>query len=91
MSIDDIPSDLGFHVRSQFKLIWRRSFAHPIHQVWYGDLTHDGLSELAVISMGGVHILQVSCFKFYDMIGCSPCLLSSNINLLSPFAQQSLV
>ena len=72
MSTDDMPSDLGFHVRSQFKLIWRRSFAHPIHQVWYGDLTHDGLSELAVISMGGVHILQVSCFRFYDMIGLLP-------------------
>lgn len=64
MSTDDMPSDLGFHVRSQFKLIWQRSFAHPIHQVWYGDLTHDGLSELAIISMGGVHILQVSCFSF---------------------------
>jgi len=36
--------------------------------VWYGDLTHDGLSELAVVSMGGVHILQVCRFtasRFY--------------------------
>lgn len=77
MSTDDMPSDLGFHVRSQFKLIWQRSFAHPIHQVWYGDLTHDGLSELAIISMGGVHILQVSCFSFSYLHGW---LVASHVN-----------
>ncbi len=46
-----------------FKLVWQRSFAHPLHCVWYGDITHDGLSELVVLSMGGVHILQVSVAK----------------------------
>lgn len=39
--------------------IWRQSLAHRIHCMWYGDLTHDGLSELAIVSTGGVHILQV--------------------------------
>ena len=43
-----------------FELVWQRGFAHPIHCVWYGDVTHDGLSELVVLSVGGVHILQVS-------------------------------
>ena len=28
--------------------------------MWYGDLTHDGLSELTIVTTGGVHILQVS-------------------------------
>lgn len=42
------------------ELVWRRSFSHPIHGLWYGDLTRDGLSELAVLSMGGIHILQVN-------------------------------
>ena len=42
-----------------FEQVWQRGFAHPIHCVWYGDVTHDGLSELVVVSMGGVHILQV--------------------------------
>ena len=41
-------------------LVWQHSLAHRIHCMWYGDLTHDGLSELAVVSTGGIHILQVS-------------------------------
>ena len=40
-------------------LIWHHSLAHGIQCMWYGDLTHDGLSELAILSTGGVHILQV--------------------------------
>ena len=43
----------------QFRLIWSRGFAHPVHYVWYGDITHDGLSELVVVSAGGVHVMQV--------------------------------
>ena len=43
----------------QFVLIWSRGFAHPLHSVWYGDLTNDGLSELLIVSTGGVHIMQV--------------------------------
>ena len=39
--------------------MWQRSFAHPLHCLWYGDLTNDGLCELVAVSMGGVHILQV--------------------------------
>ena len=41
-------------------LVWRHSLAHRIHCMWYGDLTHDGLSELTIVTTGGVHILQVS-------------------------------
>ena len=41
-------------------LVWQHSLAHRIHCLWYGDLTHDGLSELAIVSTGGIHILQVS-------------------------------
>ena len=42
-----------------FRLLWQRSFAHPIHCLWYGDLTGDGLSEMVVVTMGGIHLLQV--------------------------------
>ena len=41
-------------------LVWRHSLAHRIHCMWYGDLIHDGLSELTIVTTGGVHILQVS-------------------------------
>ena len=44
-------------------LVWQHSLAHRIHCMWYGDLTHDGLSELAVVSTGGIHILQVSSLQ----------------------------
>eukprot|EP00731_Ephydatia_muelleri_P027782 Em0019g655a len=40
------------------RLLWQRSFAHPIHCLWYGDLTGDGLSEMVVVTMGGIHVLQ---------------------------------
>ena len=45
---------------SSFRLMWSKAFAHPIHRVWYGDITHDGLSELVVLSAGGIHIMQVT-------------------------------
>ena len=41
-------------------LVWQHTLVHRIHCMWYGDLTHDGLSELAIVSTGGIHILQVS-------------------------------
>lgn len=50
----------------QFRLIWSRGFAHPVHCMWYGDLTHDGLRELIVVSTGGVHVLQV----WWYMLNC---------------------
>ena len=54
---DDVPFlNIG---EEQFELEWQRSFAHPIHCLWYGDLTNDGLCELVIVSMGGIHILQV--------------------------------
>lgn len=40
------------------RLLWQRSFAHPIHCLWYGDMTGDGLSEVVVVTMGGIHVLQ---------------------------------
>ena len=57
-----LPPNHYTHVldgRSEFKLVWSRGFSHPVHHVWYGDLTHDGLAELVVVSTGGVHIMQV--------------------------------
>eukprot|EP00066_Takifugu_rubripes_P020097 XP_011609363.1 PREDICTED: kaptin [Takifugu rubripes] len=44
----------------QFKLQWRRSFKSPVLSVIYLDLTGDGLRELAVLTLKGLHILQHS-------------------------------
>lgn len=44
---------------AQFQLQWRRSFKSPLLSIIYLDLTGDGLRELAVLTLKGLHILQV--------------------------------
>lgn len=41
-----------------FELIWKRSFASPLFAIEYMDLTNDGLKELTVASLSGLHVLQ---------------------------------
>lgn len=43
-----------------FRLLWHRSFPSPLLAMAHVDLTGDGLQELAVVSLKGVHILQVA-------------------------------
>lgn len=43
-----------------FRLLWRRGFSSPLLAMAHVDLTGDGLRELAVVSLKGVHILQVA-------------------------------
>lgn len=43
----------------EFQLQWRRSFKSPLLSLIYLDLTGDGLRELAVLTLKGLHILQV--------------------------------
>ncbi|XP_078001954.1 KICSTOR complex protein kaptin [Phascolarctos cinereus] len=45
---------------SGFCLLWHRSFASPLLAMEHVDLTGDGLQELAVVSLKGLHILQHS-------------------------------
>ena len=47
-----------------FTLTWRRSFANPLFAVEYLDLTNDGLKEIAVASLAGLHVLQVRTVPF---------------------------
>nr|AAH72276.1 MGC82410 protein [Xenopus laevis] len=44
----------------QFTLLWQRSFPSPLHCIAYVDLTSDGLCELAIVCLKGLHILQHS-------------------------------
>ncbi|XP_040313477.1 KICSTOR complex protein kaptin isoform X1 [Herpailurus yagouaroundi] len=41
-----------------FCLVWQRDFSSPLLALAHVDLTGDGLRELAVVSLKGVHILQ---------------------------------
>ncbi|XP_033640810.1 KICSTOR complex protein kaptin-like [Asterias rubens] len=42
----------------EYRLVWQRSFAHPLLAMKYVDLMSDGLYELILLSQKGVHILQ---------------------------------
>ncbi|XP_077993085.1 KICSTOR complex protein kaptin-like [Glandiceps talaboti] len=50
----------------EYKLIWQRSFAHPVLAMQYIDVTNDGLKELVLVSMKGLHILQHDLEKAKD-------------------------
>ena len=42
-----------------FPMVWRRSFKSPVLSITYSDLTGDGLKELAILTLKGLHIMQV--------------------------------
>ncbi|XP_044290995.1 KICSTOR complex protein kaptin [Varanus komodoensis] len=44
----------------EFCLLWQRTFPSPLLSLEYVDLTCDGLCELAVVCLKGLHILQHS-------------------------------
>ncbi|XP_068187152.1 KICSTOR complex protein kaptin [Antennarius striatus] len=52
----------------QFQLQWRRSFKSPLLSVIYLDLTGDGLRELAVLTLKGLHILQHTLARTADLV-----------------------
>uniref|UniRef100_A0A671KVG3 Kaptin (actin binding protein) n=1 Tax=Sinocyclocheilus anshuiensis TaxID=1608454 RepID=A0A671KVG3_9TELE len=47
----------------KLQLLWRRSFKSPLLSLIYLDLDGDGLRELAVLTLKGLHILQVTITK----------------------------
>ncbi|XP_034540291.1 KICSTOR complex protein kaptin [Notolabrus celidotus] len=52
----------------QFQLQWRRSFKSPLLSIIYLDLTGDGVRELAVLTLKGLHILQHSLTSMADLV-----------------------
>ncbi|XP_057677947.1 KICSTOR complex protein kaptin isoform X1 [Corythoichthys intestinalis] len=51
-----------------FQLLWRRSFKSPLLSIIYLDLTGDGLRELAILTLKGLHILQHSLTSTADLV-----------------------
>nr|XP_020469207.1 kaptin [Monopterus albus] len=58
----------GSGADGQFQLQWRRSFKSPLLSIIYLDLTGDGLRELAVLTLKGLHILQHSLTSTADLV-----------------------
>ncbi|XP_076607098.1 KICSTOR complex protein kaptin [Chaetodon auriga] len=52
----------------QFQLQWKRSFKSPLLSIIYLDLTGDGLRELAVLTLKGLHILQHTLTSTADLV-----------------------
>jgi hypothetical protein len=46
-----------------YNVLWRRQFAYPIYRISHLDLNRDGLDELIVTTMYGVHIFQPNMKK----------------------------
>ncbi|XP_069765780.1 KICSTOR complex protein kaptin isoform X2 [Narcine bancroftii] len=55
-----MESALASQLHGEFRLLWRRSFQSPLLSMAYIDLTCDGVCELAVESLKGLHILQLN-------------------------------
>ncbi|XP_076987435.1 KICSTOR complex protein kaptin isoform X1 [Tamandua tetradactyla] len=53
--------------KPEFQLLWQRSFSSPLLAMAHVDLTGDGLRELAVLSLKGVHILQHSLMQASEL------------------------
>ncbi|KAI8370824.1 kaptin-like protein [Choanephora cucurbitarum] len=48
-----------------YTVLWKRQLAYPIYRMTHLDLNRDGLDELIISTMYGVHIFQVSHFFMY--------------------------
>jgi hypothetical protein len=44
----------------EFKMVWQRSFCDPLLGLDEVDITGDGVNEVIIVTLKGLHILQVS-------------------------------
>ncbi|GAB0201897.1 KICSTOR complex protein kaptin [Grus japonensis] len=51
-------ADAATNRPGEFRLVWTRRFPSPLLSMLYADLTADGLRELAVVCLKGLHVLQ---------------------------------
>ncbi|GCB83423.1 hypothetical protein scyTo_0023474, partial [Scyliorhinus torazame] len=63
-----MESGLAPRLQGEFRLLWRRSFQSPLLSMAYADLTCDGLCELTVESLKGLHILQHSLTQTASLV-----------------------
>ncbi|XP_048474161.1 KICSTOR complex protein kaptin [Rhincodon typus] len=63
-----VESGLAPRLRGEFRLLWRRSFQSPLLSMAYVDLTCDGLCELAIETLKGLHILQHSLTQTASLV-----------------------
>ncbi|RKP36080.1 hypothetical protein BJ085DRAFT_27252 [Dimargaris cristalligena] len=63
--------ELLIHEKDQsgrFQVKWKRSFPAPLYRVYWADMNRDGIEELVVVTMCGVHILQPNFFYIREIV-----------------------
>jgi len=60
---EDNKNESAIDKSSCFEMIWQREFAFPLYDIYVGDFNMDGLLELVIITMFGIHILQYNLEK----------------------------
>ncbi|TRY57329.1 hypothetical protein DNTS_024927, partial [Danionella cerebrum] len=73
-----------------FQMLWRRSFKSPLLSLIYLDLTGDGLKELAVLTVKGLHILQHSLKTTADLVLHRLAILVSRLPVSSKDEQSKI-
>ncbi|XP_067412794.1 KICSTOR complex protein kaptin [Emydura macquarii macquarii] len=69
----------------EFHLLWKRSFPSPLLSMEYADLTCDGLCELAIVCLKGLHVLQ------HSLTQTAQCLLERLRQEVAQRARQSRI
>ena len=49
---------------SSFRLLWQRSFPCPVMGIHHLDIMGDGMEDLVIVTLKGLHILQVVIHTF---------------------------
>ena len=78
-------ADNGLSEHIRFDLMWSRSFSKPLLSIRDLDLMNDGMQELVIVSLTGVHILQVgfSIYFFYSFVSdCRDGCTKSKVDIL---------
>ena len=44
--------------QKDYVLDWQRTFAYPIYHITVGDFDNDGINELVITTLQGIHILK---------------------------------
>jgi len=69
-SLDAAVSNAVSGEDGEFVLVGRISLPDPILALRKVDMTGDGLLEIGVLSLKGLHILQVSLWVFFFLVFC---------------------
>ncbi|KAJ1973861.1 hypothetical protein H4R34_004932, partial [Dimargaris verticillata] len=51
-----------------FGVKWKRGFSYPIFGIHLYDVNQDGVDELVVVTMRGIHVLQPNLYFIRELV-----------------------